>query len=330
MLNRRWLGLIGWLILALICFLPLVGEAKKKRRAVSSPVKILNVVTAPYPFVIGQGPLTLSMVVQIPPSLKGVNVLEVSALITSSTRRSMSFVTTRVLLDEQELKGRGPTLPVELTWEGKDQHDEFVVDGSYFYEIQAKLMKDEGDGPRTKIVSRRVNGTLEALAYEGEVLPPVLPEQDLPEALEQAREEVLTGSDVSLEDEESTDSNELTGMEKKHDAESVNFSPAAGKAPLSDFQEGEPGGESHEPTSGESVQESTQGPIPELPATSEVTPFVFIEDATESSRDKKNPEQLGEETEKEFLPEKEQIRPQPTNEQVLEQTTVSGEAPSAR
>ncbi len=326
----RWLGLFSWVIVVLIFSLPLVGEGKKKRRAVFSPVKILNVVTAPDPFVIGQSPLTISMVVQLPSSLKGAAVLEVSTLITSPTRRSMSFVTNRLLLGEEELKGHIPTFPVELTWDGKDQHDQFVADGSYLYEIQAKLMKDQGDGPRTKIVSRRVHGILEALAYVGEVLPPVLPEQDLPEDLEQAREEVLTENDLPLGDEELAVSDEPTLIGEKQGGKSVDVPSDAVEAPLSDLQEEEQGGESYdEPTSEEPALESTDQSILEsLPASEEAHSDV-VEDPIGSSPDKKNEGRLEEEKEKDLPLEEAQIS-EPTNERLLEQATVSEEASSAR
>lgn len=170
-------------ILALSIVLNVIGadpvEAKKRRRKPApSPVKILDVGISPKPFVIGRSPLKISMMVQLPQRLRDSNVLEVSALITSSTRRSMGFVSHRLDLRDPSITQSIGTFPVELVWDGKDQHNRLISDGSYFYEVQAKLMKDNGNGPRTKVVSRRVHGTLEALAYEGEILPPVLSETE--------------------------------------------------------------------------------------------------------------------------------------------------------
>ncbi len=162
--------------------------AKQNKGPATSPVKISDVVVSPDPFIIGKSGLKLTLLVELPSSLRGANVLEVSAMITSPTRRSMSFVAQRLLVDELESKRGNLTVPVELVWDGKDQYHQLVADGSYFYELQAKLMEDEGNGPRTKIVSRRVHGTLEALAYVGEVLPPLPPEPDIPEELEILRE----------------------------------------------------------------------------------------------------------------------------------------------
>ena len=162
--------------------------AKQNKEPATSPVKISDVVVSPDPFILGKSGLKLTLLVELPSSLRGANVLEVSAMITSPTRRSMSFVAHRLLVDELEPKGANLTVPVELVWDGKDQYHQLVADGSYFYELQAKLMEDQGNGPRTKIVSRRVHGTLEALAYVGEVLPPIPPEPDVPEELEILRE----------------------------------------------------------------------------------------------------------------------------------------------
>ncbi|MDH5428583.1 MAG: hypothetical protein OEY57_10465 [Nitrospirota bacterium] len=167
------------------------AEARKKRTPFVPPVKVEEVATSPDPFIIGQGPLTISMRVKVPLSGIDGKVLEVSGLITSPTRRSMSFLSQRLSLAEVTQEGTLSLVPVELVWDGKDQNDQFVADGSYYYEIQAKVMEDEGYGPRTKIVSHRVQGTLEALAYVGEVLPPLPPEPELPDEIEALQQEEL-------------------------------------------------------------------------------------------------------------------------------------------
>ncbi len=186
-LSRKKLSLLTLLVLSLfLCgiFSDPVEAKKRRRKSAPSPVKILDVGTSPEPFVIGKSPLKISMMVQLPRSLKDTNVLEVSALITSPTRRSMGFVSHRLELNDPSTTQSFGTFPIELIWDGKDQHERLVPDGSYFYEIQAKLMRDQGDGPRTRVVSRRIHGTLEALAYEGEVLPPVPPETEVTEESE--------------------------------------------------------------------------------------------------------------------------------------------------
>jgi hypothetical protein len=194
-----------WPKLLVIClgviltlFLCEQADARKKKKRFISPVKVEEVVTSPDPFIIGQCPMTLSMMVKVPLSGIDDKVLEVSALITSPTRRSMSFVSQRLPLVEATQGGLLSLVPVELVWDGKDQYDQLVVDGSYFYEIQAKLLEDEGNGPRTKIVSHRVQGTLEALAYAGEVLPPIPPEPEVPAEIEALQQEELAAEDLPL------------------------------------------------------------------------------------------------------------------------------------
>ena len=194
-----------WPKLLVIClgviltfFLCEQADARKKRKRFISPVKVEEVATSPDPFIIGQSPLTLSMMVKVPLSAIDEKVLEVSALITSPTRRTMSFVSQRVPLVEATQGGLLRLVPVELVWDGKDQYDQLVVDGSYFYEIQAKVLEDKGNGPRTKIVSHRVQGTLEALAYVGEVLPPLPPEPEVPAEIEALQQEELAAEDLPL------------------------------------------------------------------------------------------------------------------------------------
>ena len=184
------------MIVTLFLFEP--ADARKKRKRFVSPVKVEEVATYPDPFIIGQSPLTLSMMVEVPLSGIDNKVLEVSALITSPTRRTMSFVSQRLPFAQATQDGLLRLIPVELVWDGKDQYDQLVADGSYFYEIQAKVMEDKGNGPRTKIVSHRVQGTLEALAYVGEVLPPLPPEPEMPAEIEALEQEELAAEDLSL------------------------------------------------------------------------------------------------------------------------------------
>jgi len=172
------------------------ADARKKRKRFISPVKVEDVVISPDPFIIGKSPLTVSMMLKVPLSAVESKVLEVSVLITSPTRRTMSFVSRRLSLAEVTQGGTVRMVPMNLVWDGKDQYDRFVTDGSYFYEIQAKLLEDKGNGPRTKIVSHRIQGTLEALAYVGEVLPPLAPEPDVPAEVEALQQKVLATDDL--------------------------------------------------------------------------------------------------------------------------------------
>ncbi|WNM61194.1 hypothetical protein [Candidatus Nitrospira neomarina] len=253
-------------------------DAKRKKGSATSPVKISDVVVSPDPFILGKSPLKLTLLVELPSSLRGANVLEVSAMITSPTRRSMSFVAHRLLVDELKPKGKNPTIPVELVWDGKDQYHQLVADGSYFYELQAKLMEDQGNGPRTKIVSRRVHGTLEALAYVGEVLPPLPPEPDIPEELEILREGESSEESGPNTDEDvkSSDDPAVSEEEAPMDAAGVLLPEEAGGSEA-DTQIGEPEekDESITPEMGEPLtSEPLSEPMPALPTSGEELPLV--------------------------------------------------------
>ena len=193
--------LVGCLSVIVLLFLLGEADARKRRKRYISPVKVEQVVTSPDPFIIGQSPLTLSMMVKVPATTQDSKILEVTALITSPTRRTMSFVTQRLHLAGTTQERQLGMVPVTLVWDGKDQYDQWVVDGSYFYEIQAKVMEDKGEGPRTKIVSHRVQGTLEALAYVGEVLPPIPPEPEVPAEIEALELKELVEEELPLTEE---------------------------------------------------------------------------------------------------------------------------------
>lgn len=248
-------------------------EARSKRVSVS-PVKIADVVLSPDPFILGKSALTLTMLVELPSSLNGANVLEVSAMITSPTRRSMSFVAHRRLVDDQEAKGRNLTVPMVLVWDGKDQYRQLVDDGSYFYELQAKLMEDQGYGPRTKIVSHRVHGTLEALAYPGEVLPPLPPEPDIPEELENPREGESLEEEASVMDEGLKASDDPVVPEEDNLNDAADVQPEEPGGSGSDSQAVEPEGENTTmiPEMPEAqVTERLDEPMPKLPRPGEET-----------------------------------------------------------
>lgn len=227
--------------LVLVLSLSSLSDAKSKRVSFS-PVRISEVALSPDPFIIGKSALTMAVLVELPPSLNGANVLEVSIMITSPTRRTMSFVAHRRLVDDQEGKSRNRIVPMALVWDGKDQNHQLVADGSYFYELQAKLMEDQGDGPRTKIVSRRVHGTLEVLAYPGEVLPPLPPEPDIPEELENPREGDGLDEDAPIIEEglKVSDDTVVPGEDNLHDA--AESHPEESGDSGSDTQAGEPEG----------------------------------------------------------------------------------------
>ncbi len=229
---RVWLGQ-GWciLIVSVLSSLSLAGPVEGQAIAVgSSPVRISDVVISPDPFLIGQGPVTFSMLIGLPSSLNGANVLEVSILIASPTRRSMSFIVHRQPLSLDSSNTRSSTIPVVLVWDGKDQYRNMVQDGSYYYEIRAKLMEDVGFGPRTKIVSHRVQGTLDVLAYEGEILPPAPPEPVLTEEVPEELPEDLDIPDTR----EASPGEEMPVIEEGEGdgKDPINFSEEGGQDPL--------------------------------------------------------------------------------------------------
>ena len=221
-------------------FLCTEADARKKRKRFISPVNVEEVATFPDPFIIGQSPLTLSMMVKVPLSAIDDKVLEVSALITSPTRRTMSFVSQRLPFAKATQGGLLSVVPVELVWDGKDQYGRLVADGSYFYEIQAKLMEDKGDGPRTKIVSHRVQGTLEVLAYAGEVLPPLPPEPE-PAEIEALQQEELAADDLPLIEEglKVEDEAPVPGEEIVSDAGDLVLGESSGGASVQESMNGE-------------------------------------------------------------------------------------------
>jgi hypothetical protein len=114
----------------------------------------------------------------------------------------MSFVSQRWPFAEATQGGLLSFVPVKLVWDGKDQYGRLVADGSYFYEIQAKVMEDTGNGPRTRVVSRKIQGTLEALAYAEEVLPPLPPETEVSEEIEILQQEELVADTIPMMEEE--------------------------------------------------------------------------------------------------------------------------------
>ena len=161
---------IGLCILAIWCiagfFVVSEAEAKKRRARSSGSLQIAQVTTSPEPFEVGNGALTLSAVVKIPKNLKGLDVLEVSALITSPTQRSLRFLSQRVSMHSTATNRIERTISTNLVWDGKDQSQTFVAPGTYHYEIRAKLMAEKTVGILTRMVSRRSRGTVEVTKYE--------------------------------------------------------------------------------------------------------------------------------------------------------------------
>jgi len=159
-------------IVVVMCFMIIAGmwsqdESEAKRRGRYIPaLKIVDISTAPMPFAPGNGPLAITVEVELPKDLSGVDLLEVSSLISFPTKRSIRFLSNRHPIEDVDHQTGKPRLKTTLIWDGKDQTKEYVGQGDYEYEIRAKLMKNAGGNPRTKIVSLRARGTLQVSSIE--------------------------------------------------------------------------------------------------------------------------------------------------------------------
>lgn len=161
-LNRLTVvSMATWLLLCWVV-VP-IADGKKRRSSRSLPLKIVEVTVSPSPFEVGKGELNLSIVVELPRKLNGANLLEFTALISSPSRSSMSFLTQRLPLSIEPNPQENSHVYTTLFWDGKDQAEELVSSGTYLYEVRVKLMAEEGDGPRTKIESPRSHGTVEVV-----------------------------------------------------------------------------------------------------------------------------------------------------------------------
>lgn len=165
---RRWapfsLPFIGTLALCALLTAPDALDAKRNTRSPGS-FHIVNVTLSPVPFTPGpESSLALDVTVALPLKLDGIDVIEVSALISFPSRRSIRFVVDRQPLDNV-VKENG-TLHKRLTlhWDGKDQYRQYVSPGTYAYAVRAKLMAREQDVARAKNVSPFEKGTLVVLS----------------------------------------------------------------------------------------------------------------------------------------------------------------------
>jgi hypothetical protein len=159
----------AWLLLSLIVLLSLPAQAVAKSKAPRPPrpepdLKILEFKISPTPYSSASGQLEFSVVVQLPKDLDGVTLLEVSSLVTSPSKTSIRFLSTRKSLDAHEIPDGAtglPRVPVVLTWDGMDHKKEPAGAGLYRYEMRAKLLANGEKGPRTLMVSWPKRGTIE-------------------------------------------------------------------------------------------------------------------------------------------------------------------------
>jgi hypothetical protein len=152
---------------ALLLSIPPVASAKSKAHQAprSEPeLKILDLKVSPNPYTISSGSLQFSALVQLPKELNGATLLEVSSFITSPSKNSLRFLTTRTPLEPHAASTDGTTPPqisVVLTWDGLDQKKIPSGAGLYHFEVRAKLLANGEKGPRTQMVGWPKRGTIE-------------------------------------------------------------------------------------------------------------------------------------------------------------------------
>jgi len=164
-----WSDRVAWVLLcaALLLWTPSATSAKSKPHQAPRPepeLKILDLKVDPNPYTISSGSLQFSALVQLPKELNGATLLEVSSFITSPSKNSLRFLTTRTPLKPHAASTDGTTPPqisVVLTWDGLDQKKIPSGAGLYNFEVRAKLLANGEKGPRTQMVGWPKRGTIE-------------------------------------------------------------------------------------------------------------------------------------------------------------------------
>ena len=164
-----WSGRVVWVLLcaALLLWTPLAASAKSKPHRAPRPepeLKILDLKVSPSPYTVSSGPLQFSALVQLPKELNGATLLELSSFITSPSKNSLRFLTTRKPMEPHAASADSaapPQVSVLLTWDGLDQKKIPSGAGLYQFEVRAKLLANGENGPRTQMVSWPKRGTVE-------------------------------------------------------------------------------------------------------------------------------------------------------------------------
>ena len=135
--------------------------ADAKRPPAPEPdLRIVRVTLSPDAYVPGQGSLEIAVEIKLPTYLDSEMLLEVSSLISSPSKRSMRFLSSRQPI-AMPLPNGAARMIVTLTWDGRNQHEQVVDIGRYAYEIKAKLLVVGGKGPRTLMNSWPKRGVIE-------------------------------------------------------------------------------------------------------------------------------------------------------------------------
>ena len=132
----------------------------KRPPATEPDLRIIQVTMSTDSYVPGQGMLDVAVEVELPSYLDGEMLLEVSSLISSPSKRSMRFLSTRQPI-AMPLPNGASRMTVTLTWDGADQHEQVVGQGRYAYEIKAKLLAVGEKGPWTLMHSWPRRGVIE-------------------------------------------------------------------------------------------------------------------------------------------------------------------------
>jgi hypothetical protein len=162
--RKKRLGL--FVLLSIVCILAgqsVDGLAKTKSKLVPRPepeLKILALHAAPTPYRPQDGPFHFIATVQLPKDIDEQMMLEVSALVMSSSMTSLRFLSIRQPVNEHVLSDR-PTaedasqkrVHIDLAWDGLDHNKLQVPIGSYEYEVRVKLLSNGEKGQRTQMLS---------------------------------------------------------------------------------------------------------------------------------------------------------------------------------
>ena len=123
-------------------------------------LKILSLQAAPMPYRPQDGPFHFIATVQLPKEIDEQLMLEVSALVTSSSMTSLRFLSIRQRVNEHAqtaTSAAGDTpqkhVQVDLVWDGLDHNKQQVPVRSYEYEVRVKLLSNGEKGQRTQMLS---------------------------------------------------------------------------------------------------------------------------------------------------------------------------------
>lgn len=123
-------------------------------------LKILSLQAAPMPYRPQAGAFHFIATVQLPKEIDEHLMLEVSALVTSSSMTSLRFLSIRQPVNEHvqttpSANGETPQkhVHVDLEWDGLDHNKQQIPVGSYEYEVRVKLLSNGEKGQRTQMLA---------------------------------------------------------------------------------------------------------------------------------------------------------------------------------